>query len=140
MPSRGVPAGVIKEDHGRFGEIFRSMHVRSGHVRLGDGTAIALGFCRSGFMTFLPISSLEQYRCGFFVGVAQIAQGVAYQGIRRTRGFTWFEPPERNTLRPRVNGVVLLCLSARLRSSLFSPSVRACGVRPAATVVCPDLL
>jgi hypothetical protein len=32
-----------------------------------------------------------------------------------------FGQPEHNTLRPRVKGVVLLCLSARLRSSLFSP-------------------
>jgi hypothetical protein len=55
-------------------------------------------------------------RCGSFVGGAQIAQGVGYQGIRWTRGFTWFGPPERNTLRPRVNGVVLLCLSVRLKS------------------------
>jgi hypothetical protein len=98
------------------------------------------GHCRSGFTTFSPVSSLEQYRCGSFVGGAQIAQGVGYQGIRRTQGFTWFGPPERNTLRPQVNGVVLLCLSARLRSSLFSLSVRMCGVRPPATVVCPDLL
>jgi hypothetical protein len=55
-------------------------------------------------------------RCGSFVGGAQIAQGVGYEGIRWTRGFTWFGPPERNTLRPRVNGVVLLCLSVRLKS------------------------
>jgi hypothetical protein len=55
-------------------------------------------------------------RCGSFVGGAQIAQGVGYQEIRWTRGFTWFGPPERNTLRPRVNGVVLLCLSVRLKS------------------------
>jgi hypothetical protein len=47
---------------------------------------------------------------------AQIAQGVGYQGIRWTRGFTWFGPLERNILRPRVNGVVLLCLSVRLKS------------------------
>jgi hypothetical protein len=53
-----------------------------------------------------------------------------YQGIRWTRRFTWFGPPERNALRPRVKGVVLLCLSAQLRSSLFSLSVRVCGVRP----------
>jgi hypothetical protein len=59
-------------------------------------------------------------RCGSFVGGAQIARRVGYPGIRWTRRFTWFGPPERNTLRPRVNGVVLLCLSARLRSSLFS--------------------
>jgi hypothetical protein len=55
-------------------------------------------------------------RCGSFVGGAQIAQGVGYQRIRWTRGFTWFRPPERNTLHPRVNGVVLLCLSVRLKS------------------------
>jgi hypothetical protein len=66
--------------------------------------------------------------CDSFVGGARIAQGVGYQGIRWTRGFTWFGPPERNTLRPRVNEVVLLCLSARLRSSF----IRVC--------VCPDLL
>jgi hypothetical protein len=59
---------------------------------------------------------------------AQIAQGVGYEGIRWTRGFTWFGPPERNTLRPRVNGVVLLCLSVRLKSPSF------------ALGVCPDLL
>jgi hypothetical protein len=75
------------------------------------------------------VPPLEQYRCGSFVGGAQIAQGVGYQGIRRTQGFTWFRPPERNTLRPRVNEVVLLCLSTRLRSLLFSLSVRVCGVR-----------
>jgi hypothetical protein len=54
--------------------------------------------------------------CGSFVGGAQIAQSVGYQGIWWTRGFTWFGPPECNTLRPRVNGVVLLCLSVRLKS------------------------
>jgi hypothetical protein len=54
--------------------------------------------------------------------------GVGYPGIRWTRRFTWFGPPERNTLRSRVKGVVLLCLSARLKSSMFSPSVRACVV------------
>jgi hypothetical protein len=69
-------------------------------------------------------------RCGSFVGGAQIARGVGYPGIRWTRRFTWFGPPERNTLRPRVNGVVLLCFSARLRSSLFSLSARVCIVRP----------
>jgi hypothetical protein len=102
------------------------------------------GVCRSGFTTLPPVPPLEQYRCGSFVGGAHIAQGVGYQGIRRTRGFTWFGPPERNTLRPRMNGVVLLCLSARLRSSLFSLSVRVCGVRPEFVLssfgVCPDLL
>jgi hypothetical protein len=105
--------------------------------------------CRSGFTTLPPVPPLEQYRCGSFVGGAQIAQGVGYQGIRWTRGFTWFRPPERNTLRPRENGAVLLCLSARLRSSLFSLLVHVCGVRPEVrpvvrpsrvTIVCPDLL
>jgi hypothetical protein len=50
----------------------------------------------------------------------------SYEGIQWTRGFTWFGPPGRNTLRPRMNGVVLLCLSVRLKS--LSPGV------------CPDLL
>jgi hypothetical protein len=100
--------------------------------------------CRSGFTTLPPVPLLEQHRCGSFIGGAQIARGVSYLGIRWTRRFTWFGPPERNTLRPRVRGVVLLCLSARLRSSLFPPLVRACGVSGVCpspmTVVCPDLL
>jgi hypothetical protein len=81
-------------------------------------------------MTLPSVPLLEQYRCGSFIGRAQITREVGYQGTQWTRRFTWFGPPERNTLRPRAKGVVLLCLSARLRSSLFSPSVRACGVRP----------
>jgi hypothetical protein len=105
----------------------------------GDPFEILVSNCRSGFTTLPPVPPLEQYRCGSFVGGAQIAQGVGYRGIRRTRGFTWFGPPERNTLRSRVNGVVLLCLSARLRSSLFSLSARVCGVRPG-SVVRLDLL
>jgi hypothetical protein len=67
-----------------------------------------------------------QYRCGSFVGGGFGLFVASYEGIRWTRGFTWFGPPERNTLRPRVNGVVLLCLSARLRSSLLSPCVSVC--------------
>jgi hypothetical protein len=86
--------------------------------------------CRSGFMTLSPVPLLEKYRYGSFVGGAQIVQGVGYRGIRLTREFMGFGPPEHNTLRPRVNGVVLLRLSARLRSSLFSLSVRVCRVRP----------
>jgi hypothetical protein len=82
--------------------------------------------CRNGFTTLPLVPLLEQYRCGSFVGGAQVARGVGYQGTQWTRRFTWFGPPERNTLRPRVKGVVLLCLSARLRSSLFSPPVCAC--------------
>jgi hypothetical protein len=79
-------------------------------------------------------------RCGSFVGGAQIAQGVGYQGIRWTRGFMWFRPPERNTLRPRVNGVVLLCLSVRLKSrGPLCPSVRLKSLS-SGLGVCPDLL
>jgi hypothetical protein len=59
---------------------------------------------------------------------ALITQGAGYEGIQWTRGFTWFGLPERNTLRPRVNEVVLLCLSVRLKSPSF------------ALGVCPDLL
>jgi hypothetical protein len=101
-------------------------------------------FCRSGFTTLPPVPLPKQYRCGSFVGGAQIARGVGYPGIWWTWRFTWFGPPEHNTLRPRVKGVVLMCLSARLRCSLFSPCVRACGVpwssSPLALGVCPDLL
>jgi hypothetical protein len=73
--------------------------------------------CRSGFTTLPPVPLQEQ------PAVVLLLEGLRshkvlvireYGGIRR---FTWFGPPERNTLRPRVNGVVLLCLSARLRSS-----------------------
>jgi hypothetical protein len=71
-------------------------------------------------------------RCGSFIGGAQIAQGIGYQGIWWTRGFTCFGPPERNTLHPQVNGVVLLCLSVRLKSR--GP------LRMYALGVCPDLL
>jgi hypothetical protein len=77
-------------------------------------------------------------RCGSFVGGAQIAQGVGYEGIRWTRGFMWFGPSERNTLRPRVNGVVLLCLSVRLKSPGPFPCVSPKSVF--ALGVCPDLL
>jgi hypothetical protein len=41
-------------------------------------------FCRSGFTTLPPVPLLEQYRCGSFVGGAQIARGVGYPGIRWT--------------------------------------------------------
>jgi hypothetical protein len=82
--------------------------------------------CQSGFTTLPPVLLQEQYRYGSLVGGAQIARGVGYQGIRWTQKFMWFGPPERNTLRPWVKGVVLLCLSARLRSLLFSPSERVC--------------
>jgi hypothetical protein len=90
--------------------------------------------CRSGFMTLTPVPPLEQYRCGSFVGGGFGLLVASYEGIRWTRGFTWFGPPERNIVRPRAKGVVLLCLSARLRSSLFSLLVRVCGVRPPCAV------
>jgi hypothetical protein len=80
-----------------------------------------------------PILLLEQ-SVGSFVGGAHIVQGVGYQEIRWTQGFTWFGLPERNTLRPRVNGVVLLCLSIRLKSR--GPLV----CLPFALGICPDLL
>jgi hypothetical protein len=105
----------------------------------------ASSICRSGFTTLPPVPSLEQYRCGSFVREDFGLLVASYEGIRWTRGFTWFGPPECNTLRPRAKGVVLLCLSARLMSLLFSPSVCACGVRPEfvrspSFRVCPDLL
>jgi hypothetical protein len=108
-------------------DVLNRMLSKASHAGLVKGLLgeFKPGGCRSGFTTLPPVSLLEQYRCGSFVGGAQIARGVGYPGIRWTRRFTWFGSPERNTLRPRVKGVVLLCLSARLRSSPFSPSVRA---------------
>jgi hypothetical protein len=44
-------------------------------------------------------------RCGSFIGNDF---GLFVVSSRWTRGFTWFRPPERNTLRPQVNGVGLL--------------------------------
>jgi hypothetical protein len=75
---------------------------------------------------------LEQHRCDSFVGGGFGLLVASYEGIRWTRGFTWFGPSERNTLRPRVNGVVLLCLSVQLKSLSVS-SFPPLGV-------CPDLL
>jgi hypothetical protein len=75
--------------------------------------------------------------CGSFVGGGFDLLVVSYEGIRWTREFTWFGPPERDTLRPRVNGVVLLCLSVRLKS-LFS-ALGVCSSAPPPGV-CPDLL
>jgi hypothetical protein len=66
-------------------------------------------------------------RCGSYVGGGFGLLVASYKGTRWTRGFTWFGLPERNTLRPRVNGVVLLCLSVRLKSrGLFFVSVPLC--------------
>jgi hypothetical protein len=96
-----------------------------GHV-ICDGGRFSDSRMTKWFMTLSPVPLQYQYHCGSFVGGAQIAQGVGYRGIRRTRRFTWFGPSEHNTLRPRVNGVVLLCLSARLRSSSVSLSVCLC--------------
>jgi hypothetical protein len=44
-------------------------------------------------------------------------QCVSYEGTRWTRGFTWFGPPERNTLCPRENEsycIVVYCSSLGL--------------------------
>jgi hypothetical protein len=43
-------------------------------------------------------------RCGSFV---EKGFGLLIVSSRWTREFTWFGPPERNTLHPRENGVVL---------------------------------
>jgi hypothetical protein len=42
-------------------------------------------------------------RCGSLLERAWLAQGVSYEGTWWTRGFTWFEPPERNILCPQGN-------------------------------------
>jgi hypothetical protein len=86
--------------------------------------------CRSGFYDTSTSAVTGAARCDSFIGGGFGLLIASYEGIRWTRRFMWFGSPERNTLRPRAKRVVLLCLSARLRSLLFSPSVRACGVRP----------
>jgi hypothetical protein len=60
-------------------------------------------------------------RCGSFVGGGFGLLIASYEGIRSIRGFTWFGPLERNILRPRVNGVLLVCLSVRLKSLSVRP-------------------
>jgi hypothetical protein len=64
--------------------------------------------------------------------------------MREYGGYEDLRGSDRRSVIPYVHGVkgvVLLCLSARLRSSLFSPLVHVCGVRPSlVTIVCPDLL
>jgi hypothetical protein len=136
VPTRGSVAGMLGIVSGALflrsngpAQLYwwlreRLLHVN--HVRyVWSWTIRGLSVCRSGFTTLPPVPLLEQHRCGSIVGGAQITRGVGYQGIWWTRRFTWFGLPERNTLRPRVKGVVLMCLSVRLRNSLFSPSVRA---------------
>jgi hypothetical protein len=46
-------------------------------------------------------------RCGSFVGEGSGIPDVSYRGTRWRQGFTWFRPPERNTLHPRV---ILCCI------------------------------
>jgi hypothetical protein len=99
-------------------------------VVTSDYMKVAMVNCQSGFYDTSTGAATGVARCGSFVGGSFGLLVASYEGIRWTRGFTWFGPSERNILHPRVKGVVLLCLSARLRSLLFSSSVRACGVRP----------
>jgi hypothetical protein len=52
-------------------------------------------------------------RCGSLLERVRFIQDVSYQGTRWIRGFTWFELPERNTLRLRENEscIVVFCSS-----------------------------
>jgi hypothetical protein len=47
-------------------------------------------------------------RCSLFVGEGLVLLGVSYRGTQWRRGFTWFGPTERNTLRPQENRCVVL--------------------------------
>jgi hypothetical protein len=105
------------------------MRFKEARISLAFNLGMRHILCRSGFTILSSAPFFESSPLWFlFLEWAQITQGVGYEGIRWTRGFTWFGPPERNNLRPQVNGVVLLCLSVRLKS----PS--------SALGVCPDLL
>jgi hypothetical protein len=60
-------------------------------------------------------------RCDSFVGEGFGLLVVGYERTWWTPRFTWFGSPERNTLRPRENGVVLLKFGlARVSLSLSS--------------------
>jgi hypothetical protein len=52
-----------------------------------------------------PGTATRVARRGSLIGGTKTldAQGLSYEGTRRARGFTWFGPPKRNTLRPREN-------------------------------------
>jgi hypothetical protein len=51
--------------------------------------------------------------CGSFVGGGLGLSDVSYRGTRWRRGFTWFGPSERNTLRLRENGsYIAVCCSS----------------------------
>jgi hypothetical protein len=74
-------------------------------------------------------------RCGFFVGDGFGLLVVSYRGTRR---FTLFRPPERNTLCPRENGVVLLksgLARVGLSFSFFLTPVKCCLPKPFITQV-----
>jgi hypothetical protein len=53
----------------------------AGKTKNGEMVPTWRAKCRSGFTTLPPVPLQAQYRCGYFVGGAQIAQGVDYQGI-----------------------------------------------------------
>jgi hypothetical protein len=51
--------------------------------------------------TFPGTATRAAHGCSLIGGTKALdVQGVSYEG---TRWFTWFGPPERNTLRPREN-------------------------------------
>jgi hypothetical protein len=60
-------------------------------------------------------------RCGSFVGGGFGLLVARYGWTQWTRRFTWFGPPERNTLRPRENGVVLLKFALTEPAFLSAP-------------------
>jgi hypothetical protein len=55
----------------------------------------------------------EQSDVVFLLERAWFTQGVSYEGTRWTQEFTWFGPPERNTLYPRENErCITVCCSS----------------------------
>jgi hypothetical protein len=62
-----------------------------------------------------PSTATRAARGGSLIGATKAldAQDVSYEGTRWTRGFTWFGPLQRNTLRPRKNGsCIAVCYSS----------------------------
>jgi hypothetical protein len=59
-------------------------------------------------------------RCGSFVREGLGVSDVSYGGTRWRRGFTWFGPPERNTLHPQE---ILCCIAVRSLKASVVPFV-----------------
>jgi hypothetical protein len=68
------------------------------------------------FYNISPSTATRAAHGGSLIGGTKAihAQGVSYEGTRWIQGFTWFGPPECNTLRPRENGNCIAVCTVQL--------------------------